>query len=1299
MKKLISITAIFAMMLSVTVTAQVQPDRLTGFSNFRIYMDPGHSGFGNSGYGGYSEAEKNLDVAFYIKEFLMLLTDMPAENFMFSRTTHTQAELAFSTKADQAYAFGADMYFSPHSDASGNPASESTLMLYGGRRLTTGAPAIEKLPEGGKRLGDFLIADMTSAMRMIRSNSTVTQVASRGNQNDLDFYGATRVGGPWLAVHSQTNNRTASILTEAGFHTNPIQNMQFTNREHRRMQGYTNAQSIIRWWTERQTGTAAIPPQLGIVTGFVFDDETARFINGATITVTEGAHVQTYTTDTWESLLAFKATLAPRNWTFNPATFGNGFFWMEGFTPGATVDVKVEAEGFQTVTTQVMIPLTAGAVTQDGLGVADVAMLNLMPSRVTNVAVRNDLSGNVVQRYPLDIIFTRRMDRASVETAFSISPIANYTLSWVNDFTLRVDISELAFETTYTITIDGSVARNTVTNDLLDGTGDGIPGGNFVHAFTTADLDLDPPVIVSYDPRGAQEEALRPIVRIEFDEPLNVATTTGRVIVTDGSGNQVDGRIIYHVMPNFKSVLHFVFEEDLTPQETYTVTVLAGIADLHGNARDEDWSFTFTARPRAIASTQMLNSFPPAPAGSRIDGWWQVGETLATSVDSEVSESVSSTDIIYSVNATSKRINYRFTAADGVFRLHRPGNAQFAFNAQNTLQMYLFGDGSGSTFRLTVRAGAGSGGAGTSIWSTIPIVLDWVGWRLITWNPFTDPRVEWLTGANAVPAEGTMIGVKDMGLHAANPPFHMPSFIIVDEIRVVQFMQDYYTVTFDSQGGTPVAPVNVPVDGDGLVPRPEDPTKVDHIFTGWYYRYDIQNPEFEVRTNTGVANIRTVAGSTVNSTIIAQMPVGTLFTILETTVVGTTTWGRVELELTHDNVVWFGEAAGGTHGVADGTGNPGTYTAWISFVVLPVVVQQTALAPWDFENDVVTENITLYAQWREATELYTVTFSVAGANGTLTAEVNDTEITSGADVLEGRTVNFTAAPNEGYRVKEWTVNGDVVADNTSNYLTLILEANIVVTVEFEAIYHTVTFESLGGTTIAPVFVQLGKLITKPENPTKEGYTFLAWQTAQARSNGVGVGNIRSEAGAAGGNATIVAQLPLGTRINIVETVYVGTVVWGRFEIYLTHDNVVWFGEAGGGTGVADGSGNPGWHTAWASLGVFAVIENPGSEPWDFDTDVVTQNMALIAQWEPAVGLDNITFANLQIHPNPFVSEVTITGAQNSVLEIVNVLGAVVHTQPIRNSSETIQLNQLSSGIYFFRVSRDGQSRTLQVIKR
>jgi len=85
--------------------------------------------------------------------------------------------------------------------------------------------------------------------------------------------------------------------------------------------------------------------------------------------------------------------------------------------------------------------------------------------------------------------------------------------------------------------------------------------------------------------------------------------------------------------------------------------------------------------------------------------------------------------------------------------------------------------------------------------------------------------------------------------------------------------------------------------------------------------------------------------------------------------------------------------------------------------------------------------------------------------------------------------------------------------------------------------------------------------------------------------------------------------------------------------------------------------------------------------------------------DPTVGINNPVNLNIQMFPNPFTNVVNIVGANNSTLRVMDVTGAIVHIQEITGANETIHLEQLSAGVYFFRMERDGQVKTMKVVKQ
>ena len=141
---------------------------------------------------------------------------------------------------------------------------------------------------------------------------------------------------------------------------------------------------------------------------------------------------------------------------------------------------------------------------------------------------------------------------------------------------------------------------------------------------------------------------------------------------------------------------------------------------------------------------------------------------------------------------------------------------------------------------------------------------------------------------------------------------------------------------------------------------------------------------------------------------------------------------------------------------------------------------------FDFTN-AINENITLYAKWEEASTpvtTYTVTFNSNGGTEVLSQTVNSgSKVTKPADPTK-----------EGYTFKGWFKNEalteayDFNLDVTSTF-TLYAKWEETTT---PVTTYTVTFNSNGGTEVLSQTVNSGSKVTKPADPTKEGYTFKGW---------------------------------------------------------------------------------------------------------------------------------------------------------------------------------------------------------------
>jgi N-acetylmuramoyl-L-alanine amidase len=789
MKNTFKITIVLCCAAILPLHAQV-----TGLNNVKIFLDPGHSQKENQGLYGYSEAEKTLQVALAIKNYLLTTTDLPAANLKLCRENNND-NVSLTQRTDMANAWNADFYYSIHSDA-GAVTSNSTLTMYGGWKVN--GVVIEKTPNGGKAFGDILNPNLNGVMRL----------STRGNVADRTYYDGAQTHAnhyPYLHVNRESN--MPSLLSEAGFHTNPTQQSRNLNAEWKKLEALAAFQSLVKHF-------GATPPVPGVATGFITDSETNIPVNGAKITVTDGITSKEYTTDSYTSLFY--------NYSKKPDELHNGFYFLEGLTPGATATVAVEAENYRIEQKQLTIPAALGATTQNGLAVLDVALLNLAPAVVTGVEPEN-LAAVPVER-PLVITFSRKMNRASVESAISIAPAAGLTFTWPNDYTLNINISSLNFETDYTLTIDALIAKNSLTDDFLDGNKDGTAGGNYVLPFTTGEQDTTPPSVVSYDPATTVEEA-RPIVRIEFSEPLNETTIApNQVTVTDSNGETVGGTQRYATV-NGKSVIHYFFSTDLEASATYVVKMNGGVEDLYGNALATPLEYSFTTRPREITLVTLIDDFEANTSGWPTDPKANSGTTVNVNEETtRVGPFQQQTASLESIG--SMILDYQWTDAGGGANTIRftknSATPKFKKASENTIQVYVFGDGSHSTLRLTVRPGT----SGT-IWSCTPILVNWVGWKLISWNPSLSGEA-WLTGTTI--DDGTDVNFACIGLHGApsGEIVYTPSYLLFDDLKVVT-VGNYVTAIGEVSTGAPE--INVSVTRDFITVSSNEPVKEVKIYS------------------------------------------------------------------------------------------------------------------------------------------------------------------------------------------------------------------------------------------------------------------------------------------------------------------------------------------------------------------------------------------------------------------------------------------------------------------------------------
>ncbi|MEY9978262.1 leucine-rich repeat protein [Lysinibacillus sp. RC79] len=133
---------------------------------------------------------------------------------------------------------------------------------------------------------------------------------------------------------------------------------------------------------------------------------------------------------------------------------------------------------------------------------------------------------------------------------------------------------------------------------------------------------------------------------------------------------------------------------------------------------------------------------------------------------------------------------------------------------------------------------------------------------------------------------------------------------------------------------------------------------------------------------------------------------------------------------------------------------------------------------WNFEQDVVKKDITLYAKWSK--QSYIVTFDANGGSEVPSQSVGAGELVKAPStpVKEGYT--FAGWYKDKRLTEAWNFNQDVVTKDITLYA------------KWSKASYIVTFDANGGSEVPSQFVGHGELVKAPAAPKKEGYTFEGW---------------------------------------------------------------------------------------------------------------------------------------------------------------------------------------------------------------
>ncbi|MBQ6266462.1 MAG: InlB B-repeat-containing protein, partial [Clostridia bacterium] len=262
-----------------------------------------------------------------------------------------------------------------------------------------------------------------------------------------------------------------------------------------------------------------------------------------------------------------------------------------------------------------------------------------------------------------------------------------------------------------------------------------------------------------------------------------------------------------------------------------------------------------------------------------------------------------------------------------------------------------------------------------------------------------------------------------------------------------------YTITFNTDGGTAIEDIVADYDEEYTVPS--NPVKVGYTFDHWENEDTGETFTFPADHKMDAYNdgegdtLYLIAVYTINShTLTLALDDGTYATA--------PTGYTAQANGTYTRTVDYGT-------VISAPTNPAkvgyTFQGWSP--AFPITMQDA--------------DITTTAQW--TVNQYTITFDTDGGSAInpITQDYN-TAITAPANPTK-----------TGYTFAGWTKNGAAATiPETMPAESYTLVATWTVN------QYTITFDTDGGSTIAPITQDYDTAITAPANPTKTGYTFAGW---------------------------------------------------------------------------------------------------------------------------------------------------------------------------------------------------------------
>lgn len=659
----------------------------TDLKDLKIYINPGHGGhdsddrnvvvppFTGGDPEGYWESNSNLSKGLSMRD---LLEDFGAEVMMSRTTNTTEDDRDLGEIGVEATNFGADFFFSIHSNATGTGTRVNRpLMLYRGE---TSNPRFAEAVDMSATLNDQLLEN-----RVTSWSSETPWLAG-----DLTFYAGQWEGG--LGVLRQL--WVPGLLSEGSYHDYIPETYRLLNDDFCWLEAYHFTKAIMEHFQTSEKYST------GVVAGTVMDDHQERTdaiynsiffghdnalpVCGATVALkdADGGTVETYTTD----------------------DLFNGVYMFRAVQPG-TYTLAISHPDYEPFEQQITV--TANEVTY--LNPVMARVRNTPPEVVGYSPVWSDGDEAVLCNTPVEIEFNWDMDVESVERNFSITPAVEGDITWEDSYYKMIFRPKRAFETNtvYTVKIAKGV-KHPAGLEMAD---------DFTFSFKTGDYNVFE-VLASNPEEGGVVHYETPTVEFRFAQKPNTLTIQNDIIVKDENGEQMSyvarSRKISKASDDF-GYFQIRLSDDLEIGKTYTMEVNDNVKDVNGMPLEAPYSYKFTAVDVAAegAVLTMTESF---------DGDGLLAKDEDNTVGAKSASAVRNTSTKIEGTASYK-LDYEFTEYEG-------GKAAYAFSEPNSalykntnaIGLKVYGDLSCNTLYARMSNGADE--------ILVPVcVLSFLGWK------------------------------------------------------------------------------------------------------------------------------------------------------------------------------------------------------------------------------------------------------------------------------------------------------------------------------------------------------------------------------------------------------------------------------------------------------------------------------------------------------------------------------------------------------------------------------------------